>query len=1290
MKFKQKGRDEQCEPDAMDIAAKVCSCCGVDPEAVMKAFCKPRIKVGTEWVTKGQNIVQSMNAVGGIARAIFDRLFKWLIEKCNETLIDSTMKKNNFVAVLDIAGFEMFEYNGFEQISINFVNEKLQQFFNHHMFVVEQEEYVTEGIDWVIVDFGMDLAACIIMFEKPMGVWAILEEESNFPKATDKTFEDKIKAGHLGKSPPFAKPQSKTDKNAHFAIIHYAGIVSYNVTGWLEKNKDPVNDTVVEILKNSSDALLVSLWADHPGQPLTSPDEGGKKKKKKGASKTVSSVYLVQLAELMSTLHSTEPHFIRCIVPNTHKKPLEVEPPLIMHQLTCNGVLEGIRICMRGFPNRMLYPDYKSRYQILGAAEIATAKDNKEGVYALMDKIAFDRARYRLGHTKVFFRAGALAGLEEARDDLVLKWVRMTQGQVLKIIRGRVYEKKRDQRELIKIAQRNFRKYMSLRDWGWFVIIQKTRGLIGLPNPEEELRLLEEKANATYGEYKKALDVTAELEQSNVQIQDEIKDLTATLAKAQGDISQYTERQAKATAEKAELESELSTSQKQLAAEEASRIELAAEVKKHSGSINVVKKDIQDLELAIQKVETEKANRDHTISSLNDEIAQQDEVINKLNKEKKHISENAAKSSEDLQVAEDKFSHLTSVKNKLESTLDDIESSVDKEKRSRGNLEKERRKAEGELKLAQDQVGELERDKRNIENALVMKEKDIQGLALKLEDEQAIVGKSQKNIKEIQGRIEELEQELEAERQARAKAERQRSDLAREIEDLGHRLDEAGGATNAQIELNKKREAELNKLRKDLEESNINHESLINGLKKKQQDAIQEMNDQIDQLMKMKAKVDKDKSLILHEIDDIRAATDEVNRSKASIEKSIKALQATYQETRKKIDEASMVLGDFEKSKRKMACENSDLLRTAGELANNLQMLNNAKSALAARLEEVKQTADNESRERSLLLGKFRNLEHAVDGAKDQFDEISNERENVLRITSKAEAEAQMWRQKYETDAVAKAEELEISKMKSKVDSLTRELDQSQKDTRNASSDLFKVKSAYEECVMQLDEVRRENKTLSNEAKDLMDQISEGGHSIHEINKICKRLEAEKMELEAALSEAEATLEQEENKVLRIQLELNQVQQETVRRLSEKDEEFMLIKKNFTKAVENMQAALETESKGKAEALRMKKKLEGDVGDLEIALEHANASSMETQSSIKKYQGQIREAQMKLEEENAQKAKAHDALVAAERKANASKNALEESRSMIEQSDRNRRAAEQDLADTNEELAEAI
>merc|ERR1739844_370763 len=322
---------------------------------------------------------------------------------------------------------------------------------------------------------------------------AILEEESNFPKASDKTLEDKLKAQHLGKSAPFAKPQSKTDKNAHFAIIHYAGIVSYNVTGWLDKNKDPVNDTVVDILKRSSCELMVTLWMDHPGQSAP-PDD--KKKKKKGGGKTVASVYLVQLGELMATLNTTEPHFIRCIVPNTHKKPLETETPLIMHQLTCNGVLEGIRVCMLGFPNRIKYADYKARYMILGAEALATAANDKEGVFKLMDKIAFPVEKFRCGHTMVFFRAGALAALEEARDGIVLKLLRWVQGEVYGRVKRKAYQKKSDQRELMKVIQRNFRKYASLRTWGWFVIIQKTKPLIGQENPEEELRKLEEQAVA--------------------------------------------------------------------------------------------------------------------------------------------------------------------------------------------------------------------------------------------------------------------------------------------------------------------------------------------------------------------------------------------------------------------------------------------------------------------------------------------------------------------------------------------------------------------------------------------------------------------------------------------------------------------------------------------------------------------------------------------------------------------------------------------------------------------------
>merc|ERR1712002_1393253 len=263
-----------------------------------------------------------------------------------------------------------------------------------------------------------------------------------------------------------------------------------------------------------------------------------------------------------------------------------------------------------------------------------------------------------------------------------------------------------------------------------------------------------------------------------------------------------------------------------------------------------------------------------------------------------------------------------------------------------------------------------------------------------------------------------------------------------------------------------------------------------------------------------------------------------------------------------------------------------------------------------------------------------------------------------------------------------------VGEWKQKVDGLTMDLDMAQKETRDISSELFRVKNAYDESVLQLDEVRRENKNLSVEIKDIMDQISEGGRSIHEIDKIRKRLEAEKMELEAALSEAEGALEQGENKVLRCQLELSQVKQDIERRLQQKDEEFASTKKNFGEALEGMQMALEAETKGKVEALRMKKKLEGDVLDLETSLEHANAANAESQRSIKMIQQRLREVQAKFEEETRAKAIAQDNLIAADRRCNANQNALEEARTLLEQSDRNRRMIEQELADTNETLSD--
>ncbi|KAF1609905.1 Myosin-1B, partial [Eudyptes chrysolophus] len=261
LKFKQKQREEQAEPDGTEVADKASYLMGLNSADLLKALCYPRVKVGNEYVTKGQTVQQVYNSVGALAKAVFEKMFLWMVIRINQQL-DTKQPRQYFIGVLDIAGFEIFDFNSLEQLCINFTNEKLQQFFNHHMFVLEQEEYKKEGIEWEFIDFGMDLAACIELIEKPMGIFSILEEECMFPKATDTSFKNKLYDQHLGKSNNFQKPKpAKGKAEAHFSLVHYAGTVDYNISGWLDKNKDPLNETVVGLYQKSSMKTLALLFA---------------------------------------------------------------------------------------------------------------------------------------------------------------------------------------------------------------------------------------------------------------------------------------------------------------------------------------------------------------------------------------------------------------------------------------------------------------------------------------------------------------------------------------------------------------------------------------------------------------------------------------------------------------------------------------------------------------------------------------------------------------------------------------------------------------------------------------------------------------------------------------------------------------------------------------------------------------------------------------------------------------------------------------------------------------------
>merc|ERR1719494_1723586 len=1354
MEFKQRGREEQAEPDGTDAAVIVGNMLGVDGLDLCKNLTKPRIKVGNEFVTQGRNVNQVSYSVGAIAKGLFDRLFKWLVKKCNMTL-ETGLKRAHFIGVLDIAGFEIFDFNGFEQICINFCNEKLQQFFNHHMFVLEQEEYKREGIDWVFVDFGMDLQACIELFEKPMGLLSILEEESMFPKATDKTFTEKLNVNHLGKSTCFIKPKPPKpgQSESHFAIVHYAGTVSYNLTGWLEKNKDPLNDTVVDQLKKGSNEIIKILFADHPGQSGEAGGGGGGKKKGAGGFKTVSSGYRDQLNNLMKTLNSTSPHFIRCIVPNETKSPGVVDAALVMHQLTCNGVLEGIRICRKGFPNRLQYPDFKHRYKILNPKAVAEITDEKKLANAILDSVGLVAEKYRTGNTKVFFRAGVLGELEDIRDERLGKIITWMQSWIRGMVSRNEFKRLQEQRIALVVVQRNLRKYLKLRTWPWYRLWQQVKPLLNVTRVEDEMRELEERDTQAVEALEKESALRKTLEAKVNHLTQERADVMVTLENTKGNAAEYMEKQAKLATQKADLEAQILELSQRLQSEEEARASLSGGKKKADHEIASFKKDIEDMELSVQKSDAEIASKDHQIRTINDEIAHQDEIINKVNKEKKHLQECNQKTAEDLQGAEDKCNHLNKVKAKLEQTLDELEDSLEREKKMRNEVDKTKRKVEGDLRLTQEAVSDLERNRKELESTIGRKDKEISSLSMKLEEEQGGVSKVMKQIKELQAHLEELEEEAEHERQARAKAEKAKSKMAKELEDLTDRLDEAGGATSAQMELNKKRESELGKLRKDLEEVNIQHEAAIASLRKKHNDAVAEMSEQVDHLNKMKARTEKEKEALKRDTDDARAATDGLARDKAVAEKNNKQIMNQMTECQSRLDEANRTLNDFDAMKKKLGVENADLLRQLEEAENQNCMLGKLKLSLNTQLEDTRKIADEESRERGAILGKFRNLEHDIDGLREQLDEESECKADLQRQLNKASAEQQMWRSKYETEGIARVEELEAVRLKLaarleeseqqienlnmknvglektkqrvcadleemqveveraqhlanaaekrqksfdkvvvewklKVDDLAAELDGSQKECRNYSTELFRVKAAYEENLEQLDSVRRENKNLADEIKDLMDQIGEGGRSLQETEKCRKRLEIEKEELQAALEEAEAALEQEENKVLRGQLELSQVRQEIDRRIQEKEEEFENTRKCHQRALESLQQSLEAEAKGKAEALRMKKKLESDINELEIALDHSNKANCDLQKHIKKLTMDLKDMQLRVEEEQRCASESREQYGIAERRANALNGELEESRTLLEQSDRGRRQAESELGEANEQLNE--
>uniref|UniRef100_A0A3Q3ITE2 Myosin heavy chain, fast skeletal muscle-like n=1 Tax=Monopterus albus TaxID=43700 RepID=A0A3Q3ITE2_MONAL len=1343
MKFKQKQREEQAEPDGTEVADKIAYLLGLNSADMLKALCYPRVKVGNEMVTKGQTVPQVNNSVMALCKSVYEKMFLWMVIRINE-MLDTKQSRQYFIGVLDIAGFEIFGFNSLEQLCINFTNEKLQQFFNHHMFVLEQEEYKKEGIEWEFIDFGMDLAACIELIEKPMGIFSILEEECMFPKATDTSFKNKLHDQHLGKTKAFEKPKLVKGKaEAHFSLVHYAGTVDYNITGWLDKNKDPLNDSVVQLYQKSANKLLAFLYAAHKG--------GGKKK---GASfQTVSALFRENLGKLMTNLRSTHPHFVRCLIPNETKTPGLMENSLVIHQLRCNGVLEGIRICRKGFPSRILYADFKQRYKVLNASVIPEGQfiDNKKASEKLLGSIDVDHTQYKFGHTKVFFKAGLLGTLEEMRDEKLAALVTMTQALCRGYVMRKEFAKMMEWRESIFTIQYNLRSFMNVKNWPWLKLYFKIKPLLKSAETEKELQEMKDNYEKMQADLTTALAKKKELEEKMVSLLQEKNDLQLQVAAESENLSDAEERCEGLIKSKIQLEAKLKETSERLEDEEEINAELTAKKRKLEDECSELKKDIDDLELTLAKVEKEKHATENKVKNLTEEMAAQDEAIAKLTKEKKALQEAHQQTLDDLQAEEDKVNTLSKAKTKLEQQVDDLEGSLEQEKKLRMDLERAKRKLEGDLKLAQESIMDLENDKQQSDEKIKKKDFEISQLLSKIEDEQSLGAQLQKKIKELQAHIEELEDEIEAERAARAKVEKQRADLSRELEEISERLEEAGGATATQIEMNKKREAEFQKLRRDLEESTLQHEATAAALRKKQADSVAELGEQIDNLQRVKQKMEKEKSEYKMEIDDLSSNMEVVAKAKANLEKMCRTLEDQLSEFKSKTGENVRQLNDLSAQKARLQTENGELARQHEEKEALIFQLTRGKQAYTQQIEELKRHIEEEVKAKNALAHAVQSAHHDCDLLREQFEEEQEAKAELQRGMSKANSEVAQWRTKYETDAIQRTEELEEAKKKlaqrlqeaeesieavnSKCASLEKtkqrlqgevedlmidveranalaanldkkqrnfdkvlaewkqkceesqaELEGAQKEARSLSTELFKMKNSYEEALDHLETLKRENKNLQQEISDLTEQIGESGKTVHELEKAKKTVETEKSEIQSALEEAEGTIEHEEAKILRVQLELNQIKGEVDRKLAEKDEEMEQIKRNSQRVIESMQTTLDAEVRSRNDALRVKKKMEGDLNEMEIQLSHANRQAAEAQKHLRNVQGQLKDAQLHLDEALRGQEDMKEQVAMVERRNGLMLAEIEELRAALEQTERGRKVAEQELVVASERV----
>lgn len=1301
---KERNTDQASMPDNT-AAQKVSHLLGINVTDFTRGILTPRIKVGRDYVQKAQTKEQADFAIEALAKATYERMFRWLVMRINKALDKTKRQGASFIGILDIAGFEIFELNSFEQLCINYTNEKLQQLFNHTMFILEQEEYQREGIEWNFIDFGLDLQPCIDLIEKPAGppgILALLDEECWFPKATDKSFVEKV-VQEQGTHPKFQKPKQLKDK-ADFCIIHYAGKVDYKADEWLMKNMDPLNDNIATLLHQSSDKFVSELWKDVDrivglDQVAGMSDTAlpGAFKTRKGMFRTVGQLYKEQLAKLMATLRNTNPNFVRCIIPNHEKKAGKLDPHLVLDQLRCNGVLEGIRICRQGFPNRVVFQEFRQRYEILTPNAIPKGfMDGKQACVLMIKALELDSNLYRIGQSKVFFRAGVLAHLEEERDlkitDVIIGFQACCRGYLAR----KAFAKRQQQLTAMKVLQRNCAAYLKLRNWQWWRLFTKVKPLLQVSRQEEEMMAKEEelikvkeKQLAAENRLSEMETFQAQLMAEKMQLQEQLQAETELCAEAE-------EIRARLTAKKQELEEICHDLEARVEEEEERCQHLQAEKKKMQQNIQELEEQLEEEESARQKLQLEKVTTEAKLKKLEEDVLVLEDQNLKLAKEKKLLEDRMSEFTTNLTEEEEKSKSLAKLKNKHEAMITDLEERLRREEKQRQELEKTRRKLEGDSTDLHDQIAELQAQIAELKMQLAKKEEELQAALARVEEEAVQKNMALKKIRELESQITELQEDLESERAFRNKAEKQKRDLGEELEALKTELEDTLDSTAAQQELRSKREQEVTVLKKTLEDEAKTHEAQIQEMRQKHSQAIEELAEQLEQTKRVKANLEKAKQALESEKVELSNEVKALLQGKGDAEHKRKRVDAQLQELQVKFTEGERVKTELAERVNKLQVELDNVTGLLNQSDSKSIKLAKDFSALESQLQDTQELLQEETRLKLSLSTKLKQMEDEKNAFKEQLEEEEEAKRNLEKqisilqqqaidakkkmddglgcLESAEEARKKLQKdleglsQRYEekTAAYDKLEKTKtrlqqelddlavdldhqrqivsnLEKKQKKFDQLlaeektisakyAEERDRAEAEAREKETKALSLARALEEAIEQKAEMERMNKQFRAEMEDLMSSKDDVGKSVHELEKAKRALEQQVEEMKTQLEELEDELQATEDAKLRLEVNQQAMKAQFDRDLQGRDEQNEEKKKQLIRQVREMEAELEDERKQRSMAVAARKKLEMDLKDLESHIDTANKNREEAIKQLRKLQAQMKDYMRELED----------------------------------------------------------